>query len=90
MLLLNAIKGVCNKTTYPESKAICNSVIVESDKSRSKRKGKHFKRPGLSTLQRKFTVKNKRESDSLLVYNDEYKDQMPKKRQTMVGKARTG
>lgn len=43
----------------------------------------------MNTLQRKFTIKNKRESDSLIIYNDDYKDNAPKpKRQTMAGKAR--
>ena len=89
--LINAMKPNNNKSSYPEQKAICNSVIIESDKVRSKRKNKHFKKPGLSTLYRKFTVKNKRESDSLLVYNDEYKDNAPKqKRQTIGNKARNG
>jgi hypothetical protein len=43
---------------------------------------------GKNTINRKFTVKNKRESDSLIVYNDDYKDQYPKKRNTMATKAR--
>ena len=91
LLLINAMKSNNEKSSYPEQKAICNSVIIESDKVRSKRKNKHFKKPGLSTLHRKFTVKNKRESDSLLVYNDDYKDNAPKqKRQTMANKARNG
>jgi len=82
-------KGVVKMKVYPEAKAICNSVIIEGDKIKSK---KTKKRPVINTLQRKFTVKNKRESDSLLVYNDDYKDSIPnnKKKHSNGNKARTG
>lgn len=38
----------------------------------------------MNTLQRKFTNKNKRESDSLIVYNEDYKDNASRKRQTIT------
>ena len=93
LFLMNAIKNTGHKTSYPQ-KSICDSVIIESEKHHKKRSGaknKHFKKPGMNTLQRKFTSKNKRESESLLIYNDEYKDQAPKqKRSTIQYKSRTG
>ena len=67
MLLVNAIKNAqTNRQKHP-AKAVCNSVIVH-------------RAAGTKTSQRKFTVKNKRESDSLIVYNDDYKDNMPSKK----------
>lgn len=67
---------------------MCNSVIIEGEKSTMKQEPRQGKRQNINTLQKKFTVKNKKESDSLIVYNEDYRDQVPKKRQTMAGKAR--
>jgi hypothetical protein len=88
VLLINAIKNAQQNKNKPDVKAMCNSVIIEGEKSTLKQKPRQGKRQGMSTLQRKFTVKNKKESDSLIVYNEDYRDQVPKKRQTMAGKAR--
>lgn len=87
MLLINAIKNAQQNRGKPDTKAVCNSVIIESDKLKQ-HKTRHEKRFGMSTLQRKFTIKNKRESDSLIVYDNDYKDQAPRKRQTVGSKAR--
>lgn len=89
MLLINAIKKAQQNKDKPASKVLCNSVnITDGEKPKSKHRARQSKRPGMSTLQRKFTVKNKRESDSLIVYNEDYKDQMPRKRNTINSKTR--
>ena len=59
-----------------DNKSTWNSVIVESNKSNNNYN--QSKRVDMSFIQKKFTVKNKKESDSLLVYNDDYKDHLPK------------
>ena len=56
-LLMNAINGVMQAKFKVDNKSTWNSVIVESNKSKSKYK--QPKRADMSTLQKKLTVKNK-------------------------------
>jgi hypothetical protein len=84
MLLVGAVKGKKNSKHKNDYKAVWNSVIIEGDKGKFKSKTRHGKRPEMNTLQRKFTNKNKRESDSLIVYNEDYKDNASRKRHTVT------
>jgi len=82
VILMNMNNKKSNKSKN-DYKAVCNSVIIESDQRKLKSKQRNGTRPDLNTLQRKFTVKSKKENDSLIMYNDDYKDHHSKKRQTI-------
>ena len=45
-------------------------------------------KPGMNTLNRKLTIKSRKDNEKSLIYNDDYKDQHSKKRQTFVGNLR--
>ena len=79
ILLVNAIKRASKKKIKQDPEAVWNSVIIERERIKYKNpKGRHSKKPGINPSNRKFHAKNKRESDSLILYNDDYKDHIPK------------
>lgn len=64
-------------------------MIIEGDRiKKTHHRPRHTKRPGMKVSNRKFTTKNKRESDSMILYNDDYKDYLPKKRTTISSKSK--
>ena len=79
--LINAINGAVDR--IKAEKITSNSVITRTDKNRTNYK--QFKRPEMTTLNRKYTIKNRKENEALLIYNDEYRDHNSKKKKTHIG-----
>ncbi|CAI2368223.1 unnamed protein product [Moneuplotes crassus] len=86
ILLINAIKNAAKKkAVHQNSDAISNSVIIENDKIKYN-KSKRSKYPRMNVSNRKFTIKGKKDPESQLLYNEDYKDYIPKKRNTTSSK----
>jgi hypothetical protein len=90
LLLINAIQNAAKKKAFKHNnEAISNSVIIEGDRIKYKKAKRHSKYPRMNVSNRKFNAKSKKTNDSQILYSEDYKDYMPKKRQILAGNKAT-